>query len=143
MSYQLSAVRYQRLKADGGLLLNDERMAMDNPIVNSLVLTVIGMAVVFVAMSLFYISMRLLTAVTQEKQPLPDTQPDLSTSPVQPQQQDRSIELRAAAIAVALARAEAAESAPAGLYAGDHPSTLWGAYYRQRQLRPGGRGRLG
>ena len=115
---------------------------MDNPIINTLVLTVVGMAVVFVAMSFFYVSMRVLTAATQEKEasqkgPQNDEETPAATSPSDPRR-----ELQAAAIVVALARADSATPLPADLYADDLQTTSWGAYYRQRQLRPGGRGRI-
>ena len=56
--------------------------------------------------------------------------------------QDRRRELRAAAITVALARAKAAGSMASDLHTHDLEPTPWGSYYRQRQLRPGGRGRI-
>ncbi len=113
---------------------------MENPIVTTLVLTLVGMAVVFVTMSLFYGSMRLLTSITGKRpteQAGPTMEPDIGRSP------DTSKRLRAAAVAVALARAEMDEAQHgAGQPSTPGRETPWGDYYRQRQLRPGDRGRI-
>lgn len=121
----------------------------NDSLTTSLLVTGIGMAVVFVAMALFYASMHLLTALVRDK-PERDIQADTGTRieeetgpPIAASGPDRNAPLRAAAIAVALARAETSEQKTAG---DDHgttpPVSHWGDYYRQRQLRPGSRGRI-
>jgi Na+-transporting methylmalonyl-CoA/oxaloacetate decarboxylase gamma subunit len=116
---------------------------MDNPLTISLLVTLIGMAVVFLAMALIYGSMQLLSAMTRDQKkeqvepaaPVPVETPEGSrTSDV-----DR---LKVAAIAVALARTQAmgvqggARSNPRG------ETTPWGEFYRQRHLGSRGRGRI-
>ncbi len=101
----------------------------------SLLVTLIGMAAVFLAMALIYASMRVLTTLARDKkedEPKAETEPEPSTLT-----QDRGRRLHAAAIAVALAQAERYESL--GMDTGSAP---WGEFYRHRQLRPSGRGRI-
>ncbi len=114
---------------------------MDN-LTSTLLVTVIGMAVVFVAMSLFFASMHLLTALAKDKpeQPVQPTE-DNAPTPPPAASDDSSIRRRAAAVAVALARAQL-ERRPPAADAGSPEATPWGDYYRQRQLRPSGRGRI-
>ena len=106
---------------------------MDDPLSTTLFITLIGMTVVFLAMVLIYASMRILTRATSEieKPPVvdgPETSPPLT--PVQDAIADT--EQRAAAVAVALARADSTVSE---FQLGGN--TAWGDFYRQRQLRPG------
>lgn len=110
---------------------------------SSLIVTLIGMAVVFVAMSLFYLSMHVLTAVTREKtehaEDLQQEQADGMASGVSAS--TRPAALRAAAVAVALARAEQESLAGSTEAYGFVTSSPWRDYYRQRQLNYS-RGRL-
>lgn len=109
---------------------------MDKPLLDSLFITIVGMAVVFLAMALIYLSMRLLTAMARDKPRREAVGQSVSPDPHDERKESR---LRAAAIAVALARArltteETVEGAAA--------MTSWGEFYRHRQLRPGGRRRI-
>jgi sodium pump decarboxylase gamma subunit len=116
---------------------------MENPLVTTLFVTVLGMAVVFAAMGLILGSMVLLTRLVKNRSGPPskdeskaESPPESSRSPVP----GRQAHLRVAAIAVALARArrsrelEEIEAEPF--------VTPWGDYYRRRQLHPSGRGRV-
>lgn len=106
----------------------------------SLFVTLIGMAAVFLAMALIYASMRLLTALARDKredEPQAGTEPEPTTLA-----QDRGRRLNAAAIAVALAQAERDESVSMRTRVATE-SAPWGEFYRHRQLRPSGRGRIG
>lgn len=113
------------------------------PLVASLLVAAIGMVIVFLAMGLIYASMRLLTAVTTGRSG------DDSACAPPPASQDRTEKtpdsLRAAAIAVALARAELSDNSDVtGLTppSSSGRTTPWQGFYRRRQLRPGGRGRI-
>lgn len=122
----------------------------DNPLATSLLVTGIGMAVVFVAMALFYASMHLLTALIRDN-PARDVQADTRAvigkevnSAIGANEPDLGAPLRAAAIAVALARAEIGGQQTADSKLGTGlPFSHWGEFYRQRQLRPDSRGRIG
>jgi Na+-transporting methylmalonyl-CoA/oxaloacetate decarboxylase gamma subunit len=116
---------------------------MENPLVTTLFVTAFGMAVVFAAMGLILGSMVLLTRLAKDR-PVPpaahekDSEPS-ATSDHTPGR-GRQAQLRVAAIAVALARARLSQE-PEG--ADEEPLvTPWGDYYRRRQLRPSGRGRM-
>ena len=111
---------------------------MDNPFSASLLITVIGMAVVFVAMGLFYASMHLLTALFRDRG-------DEKAEPVTVEKENElpmGDPLRAAAVAVALARAELPTVGDPFAELTISSISSWGDFYRHRQLRPTGRGRL-
>jgi hypothetical protein len=121
---------------------------MENPLTSSLVVTLIGMAVVFFAMSLFYASMHLLTALFKDKRKesrddwsLPAGKDTVGTPGSQADSLGRA-RLRAAAIAVALSRAELEGGQKAAGLTQLAASTPWGKFYRYRQLRPNNRGRI-
>lgn len=110
---------------------------MSEALRQSLLVTGVGMAVVFVAMALFYGSMELLAAVFR---PRPR---DRKVPGAQPLSEDSSSpRLRAAAVAIVLARARQS-SKKAWPSTSPQPSSPWGEYHRQRQLGPGRRGRIG
>lgn len=112
----------------------------ENPLLASAVVTAIGMAVVFVAMALFYLSMHVLTGLARDR-----VRPAPAEAPTPPVDMPRSDARRAAVIAVALARAEQAERAwqPPADSVEFESCSPWRDFYRQRQLRPEGRGRIG
>ncbi len=115
---------------------------MENPVTVSLVITLIGMAVVFVAMALIYGSMQLLTAVAKDK--VKQDRPPASQldEPAEARQPDDADRLRAAAIAVAVARARRTRNTGSATSSPVPSTTPWGEYYRHRQLAAGGRGRI-
>jgi Na+-transporting methylmalonyl-CoA/oxaloacetate decarboxylase gamma subunit len=118
---------------------------MDNPLTVSLLVTAIGMAVVFLAMALIYGAMQLLTAVARDRKQEP-VEP-ASPLPVETSEGNRASDvsrLRAAAIAVALARTQGmgVQGAPCRASTSGE-TTPWGEFYRQRHLGARGRGRIG
>jgi hypothetical protein len=108
---------------------------MEEPLPVALVISAIGMTLLFLSLVLFYGLLSLLTSVTQER----------ATSGVSPEAEvvgEHETMLRAAAIAVAMARAEAeAPPSPAG-----SPATIetadrgqispWWALHHQREMIP-------
>jgi Na+-transporting methylmalonyl-CoA/oxaloacetate decarboxylase gamma subunit len=111
---------------------------MDNPLVTTLTVTLVGMAVVFAAMGLLLGSMALLTRLSPET---PTTSSRNGNHVEAPGDLPRRQALhRAAAVAVALARArQVRELEEPDIKA---PLTPWGEYHHQRQLRPFSRGRI-
>jgi Na+-transporting methylmalonyl-CoA/oxaloacetate decarboxylase gamma subunit len=117
---------------------------MDNPLTVSLLVTLIGMAVVFLAMALIYGSMQLLAAVAKDQKEeqgvlIPPAPVDESGGQAVPSLSC----LRAAAVAVALARARGAGIQGATSSESDSETTPWGEFYRRRHLGSRGRGRMG
>jgi Na+-transporting methylmalonyl-CoA/oxaloacetate decarboxylase gamma subunit len=115
---------------------------MENPLVTTLTVTLIGMGVVFAAMGLILGSMALLTRLARptkmETHTSQDQEPSSGESAARPMA--RRSKLRAAAVAVAMVRArERQESEERDV---EPQLTPWGDYHRQRQLRPSGRGRI-
>ena len=100
---------------------------MDNPIIISLVVSGIGMLMLFLALAFLYGLMYLMTTFIKDR------------AEAQEQgagdrgQEARSRRLRAAAIGVALARAEQ-ESVAVGLPEAEEPVSSWRALHHQRQL---------
>jgi Na+-transporting methylmalonyl-CoA/oxaloacetate decarboxylase gamma subunit len=116
---------------------------MDNPLTVSLLVTLIGMAVVFLAMALIYGSMQLLTAVAKDRkeergEPMPPAPLDDSEGQAVPSLG----RLQAAAVAVALARARGAGIQGSASSKSDSETTPWGEFYRRRHLGSRGRGRM-
>ena len=104
----------------------------ENSLSATLLITGIGMGVVFVAMSLFYLSMQALTRWTRDRS---ESRPALTSAAAD------NGKLQAAAIAVALARSERREAAE--IEEEDfEPFSPWRDFYRQRQLWSGFRGRM-
>jgi Na+-transporting methylmalonyl-CoA/oxaloacetate decarboxylase gamma subunit len=106
---------------------------MEEPLPVALVISAIGMTLLFLSLVLFYGMLSLLTFVTQER----------VTSDASPEAEpvgESETMLRAAAIAVAMARAEAERGpSPAGSpataeIAGRGPISPWWALHHQRQM---------
>jgi hypothetical protein len=108
---------------------------MEEPLPTALVISAIGMTLLFLSLVLFYGMLSLLTSVTQERAPAgasAEAGPEGEPEPM----------LRAAAIAVAMARAEA-EARPSPV---DSPAPVevadrgqispWWALHHQRQVTP-------
>jgi Na+-transporting methylmalonyl-CoA/oxaloacetate decarboxylase gamma subunit len=105
---------------------------LENPLTTSLVITAIGMSLLFLSLVLFYGILSLLTAITREKPREEERQ-----EPSAPAHQHRA--LQAAAIAIALARIEAAQGpGSAGEAAispsGDRDVTSWWSMHHQQRL---------
>ncbi|MCP4538548.1 MAG: hypothetical protein GY832_15550 [Chloroflexi bacterium] len=99
---------------------------MDNPIIISLVVSGIGMLMLFLALTLLYALMYLMTWITNIAL-RPKSQPDAE------EQRMDSLKRRAAAIAVALARTEL-ESGPIISPQTKIVSSAWQQYHRHRLL---------
>lgn len=106
---------------------------MDDPIVASLAITLIGMPLLFLALGFFYLMLSLMTARIKAR-PLLTTE---SAGQVVDASEEDGEMLRAAAMAVALARAEAEQGLVlSGLdeaTAGEVTSAWW-MLHHQRQL---------
>ena len=100
---------------------------MDNPIIISLVVSGIGMLILFLALAFLYGLMYLMTTFIKDRT---DEQEQGTGGG---RQEARSRRLRAAAIGVALARAEQ-ESVAVGLPEAEEPVSSWRALHHQRQL---------
>ena len=105
---------------------------MQDPLATSLVVTGVGMLALFVALALLCALMYLMTTFIKDP-PVATVKLDQETPPAQ------EGALRAAVIAVALARAEqelqASSALPAAsVLAGDQTSSAWHALHHQRQL---------
>ena len=102
---------------------------MENPLTTSLVITAIGMTLLFLSLVLFYGILSLLTAITRERAREAEQQESEEHTP-----QHRA--LQAAAIAIALARVEAAQrpGRADGAPAGTHDITSWWSMHHQQRL---------
>jgi len=116
---------------------------LENSLVTALVITAIGMTLLFLSLVLFYGIIALLTAITKERPPKPsagaDTVEELGDAP-------NIRALQAAAIAIALARAEAEQSGGTlndalSLASGDRDVTPWWSSHHQRRLAEKNRSR--
>jgi Na+-transporting methylmalonyl-CoA/oxaloacetate decarboxylase gamma subunit len=112
---------------------------LENPLTTSLVITAIGMSLLFLSLVLFYGILSLLTAITRERPREAEQQES-----EQHAAEDRS--LQAAAIAIALARIQAAQGPGSAGEVVISPSsdcdvTSWWAMHHQQRLagekRPG------
>ncbi|HEY72352.1 MAG: hypothetical protein DRJ03_04295 [Chloroflexi bacterium] len=101
---------------------------MENPLVISLIVSGIGMLMLFLALAFLYVLMYLMTTFLNDRQPETGAQETGGGK-----QETRSGMRRAAAIAVALARAEQEVSATG---APEERGTIngWRMLHRQRQL---------
>ncbi len=105
---------------------------MENPLTTSLVITAIGMSLLFLSLVLFYGILSLLTAITRERAREAERQePEVHAS-------ERRA-LQAAVIAIALARIEAAQGPgsagkDAGVSAGALDTTAWWSMHHQQRL---------
>ena len=108
---------------------------MDNPLVTVLVISVIGMSLLFLSLVLFYGIISLLTAVTRERSSAPPGSADGAEV-----RKDAPAEraLRAAAVAIALARAQARGAGKARDFltpaSADRDVTSWWSLHHQHRL---------
>jgi Na+-transporting methylmalonyl-CoA/oxaloacetate decarboxylase gamma subunit len=109
---------------------------LESSLATTLVITAIGMSLLFLSLVLFYGIISLLTAVTKQRPAKTWARMDGATEPKAPPQVRA---LRAAAIAIALARAES-EASPARhrdavvLTPGDRTVSPWWQLHHQHQL---------
>jgi hypothetical protein len=108
---------------------------MEEPLLVALVISAIGMTLLFLSLVLFYGLLSLLTSVTRER----------ATAGASPEAEpvgEAETMLRAAAIAVAMARAEAEPGpGPAALPATEESAgrgqvSPWWAFHHERQMMP-------
>ena len=105
---------------------------MENPLTTSLVISAIGISLLFLSLVLFYGILSLLTAITRERSKEAEQQEPEEHGP-----EHRA--LQAAAIAIALARIDTAQgpgsaAQPAGASAGTLDITSWWSVHHQQQL---------
>lgn len=116
---------------------------MDNPLVIVLIISAIGMSLLFLSLILFYGIISLLTAATRERHPTPLAGKG-GAEARREAPADRAF--RAAAVAIALARAEAEgqatrASGPAFQASGDRDLTPWWSLHHQHRLAGEGKPR--
>ena len=109
---------------------------MEDSLVTALIISAIGMTLLFLSLILFYGIISLLTAVTRDK---PATPPEKTDSAEGQRGAPADRALQAAAIAIALARAEAEgeagkASASVSLASGDRDVTSWWSLHHQHRL---------
>jgi hypothetical protein len=109
---------------------------VENPLVAALVITAIGMSLLFLALLLFY---GLLTLATRQRQSRPPSGPPVAATKG-PSHAGQEMMYQAAALAVALARAEAEQasslvSAPPGPTDLQIPSQWWSLHHQRRLAR--------
>ena len=105
---------------------------MENPLTTSLVISAIGMSLLFLSLVLFYGILSLLTAITRERAKEAELQEPEEHAP-----EHRA--LQAAAIAIALARIDTAQgpgsaAQHAAASAGAPDATSWWAVHHQQRL---------
>lgn len=114
---------------------------MDNSLLTALVISVVGMTLLFLSLVVFYGLLALLAAVV--KDPSPPTEQAAgreATGDGKGVGGQEDAVLRAAAVAIALARAEAEKgSGPAAVVASeeaaaDQPVSAWWSLHHQRQI---------
>jgi Na+-transporting methylmalonyl-CoA/oxaloacetate decarboxylase gamma subunit len=116
---------------------------LENSLVTTLVITAIGMSLLFLSLVLFHGIISLLTAVTRERAATPSREGD---GAVQQKGAWEERALQAAAIAIALARAESL-GGPGRAYdsgslaSGDREVTLWWSLHHQHRLAETGKAR--
>ena len=103
---------------------------MDDPIIVSLVVSGIGMLMLFLALTLLYGLMYLMTWMTNERPPVTDR---IEVTEKVEEQDARCRMQRAAVIAVALARAEQ-DASPISTTETKETTSAWRAFHHQRQL---------
>jgi Na+-transporting methylmalonyl-CoA/oxaloacetate decarboxylase gamma subunit len=111
---------------------------LENPIAAALIISVLGMPLLFLALAFFYGLLSLMTSAIGERQATPPARPvEAETVPGEDQ-----VLLQAAALAVAFARAEAEQTSipgPVGVEdeaVSQHVSPWW-TLHHQRQLTSG------
>ena len=113
---------------------------MDNPLVISLVVTGIGMLMLFLALAVLYGLMHVMTRITNiqaspRERPEAEEQGGVEAGEnggARPEEEG-AMRRKAAVIAVALARAEG-ELGQVGAPGAGEPTSAWRALYHQRQL---------
>ena len=105
---------------------------MENPLTTSLVISAIGISLLFLSLVLFYGILSLLTAITRERAKETERQESEEHGP-----EHRA--LQAAAIAIALARIDTAlgpgsAAQAAGASAGAPDTTSWWSVHHQQRL---------
>jgi Na+-transporting methylmalonyl-CoA/oxaloacetate decarboxylase gamma subunit len=116
---------------------------MDSPLVVSLVISVIGMTLLFLTLLLFYFLIVLLGSVSGEQPPVgePRVPPESGSATFEEER------LQAAVLGVSLARAETqsgpapGRSAPRGGPSGPQRSSPWWDLHHARRLSPSARPR--
>jgi Na+-transporting methylmalonyl-CoA/oxaloacetate decarboxylase gamma subunit len=109
---------------------------LENSVATALVITVIGMTLLFLSLLLFYGLLSLLTATVKDR---PSPVAESASAPTQASAEEVTV-LRAAAIAIALARAEAEQGAgltaapPLDVAGTEGQTSPWWAFHHQRQL---------
>lgn len=116
---------------------------MDNSLVTALIISAIGITLLFLSLILFYGIISLLTAVTRDK---PATPPGRTGNSEEQRDAPSGRAWQAAAIAIALARAEAEgeagkASASVSLASGDRDVTSWWSLHHQHRLAGKGKPR--
>ena len=108
---------------------------MDDALVTALIISAIGMTLLFLSLILFYGIISLLTAVTRDR---PATPPGRTVGAEGQSDAPAHRALQAAAIAIALARAAEGEagkaSASVSLASGDSNVTSWWSLHHQHRL---------
>ena len=109
---------------------------MEDSLITALIVSAIGISLLFLSLILFYGIISLLTAVTRDK---PATPPGRTDSAEEQRDAPADRALQAAAIAIVLARAEAEgeagkTSASAPLASGDRDVTPWWSLHHQHRL---------
>ncbi len=104
---------------------------MDDPVAGSLIVTGIGMLLLFLALAILYGLMVLMTWITAIRRPVTD-QRQADEQPIQRSGRHRE-QRRAAAITVALARARQ-ELSSIGTTGREVTVSAWQALHRHRQL---------
>jgi Na+-transporting methylmalonyl-CoA/oxaloacetate decarboxylase gamma subunit len=103
---------------------------MDNPVVIALVVSGVGMLLLFVALTLLYGLMYLMTWATNATEPVKDQSEGIKDGKA------AHTKRRVALIAVSLARAEQ-DSGPVGVseaLGAEGPTANWQVFHHQRQL---------
>jgi Na+-transporting methylmalonyl-CoA/oxaloacetate decarboxylase gamma subunit len=116
---------------------------VDNALGTALIISAIGITLLFLSLILFYGIISLLTAVTRDK---PATTPRRTDNSEEQRDEPGRRALQAAAIAIALARAEAEgeagkASASISLASGDRNVTSWWSLHHQHRLAGKGKSR--
>lgn len=100
---------------------------MESPLVTALVVSGIGLVVLFLALAALYGLMLLMTWALRDRPASPDARAREAVPLVS------DARLQAAAVAIALARAED-EAGAAGVPSGEEPGSRWWSLHHQRQL---------
>lgn len=122
---------------------------MNNSLLTALIISAIGMTLLFLSLVLFYGLLTLLAALVKDSPSSVTRQTAKSVGIADGEAKDGQKEalIRAAAVAIALARAEAEEGSSLGAMvipadvAADQPVSAWWSLHHQRQvnLTPSGR----